>query len=100
MSSSVFNIALDAVKTVHFEENGQKETDIKKCMQGWKSYYRGSIMEGSLLCLCGVLINRDVAHPWVHHYTKKPQVVLLNSSECKEEGSQMDTEITQEEGSA
>uniref|UniRef100_A0A8C2QHV0 T-complex protein 1 subunit gamma n=1 Tax=Cricetulus griseus TaxID=10029 RepID=A0A8C2QHV0_CRIGR len=71
-SSLVCNIALDA-----FEENGQKEIDIK-------SYERvekipGGIIEDSCV-LRGVMINKDVTHPRVCLYIKNPGIVLLNSS--------------------
>jgi T-complex protein 1 subunit gamma len=40
-----YNIALDAVKTVHFEENGRKEIDIKK--YGRVEKIPGGIIEDS-----------------------------------------------------
>ncbi|KAK7802579.1 hypothetical protein U0070_010663 [Myodes glareolus] len=55
-SSLACNIALDAVKTVQFEENGRKEIDIKKYARVEK--IPGGIIEDSCV-LRGVMINKD-----------------------------------------
>ncbi|CAO2629871.1 T-complex protein 1 subunit gamma [Lemmus lemmus] len=94
-SSLACNIALDAVKTVQFEENGRKEIDIKKYVRVEK--IPGGIIEDSCV-LRGVIINKDVTHPRMCHYIKNPRIVLLDSSlEYKKGESQTDIEITREE---
>ncbi|KAK7798255.1 LOW QUALITY PROTEIN: hypothetical protein U0070_025691, partial [Myodes glareolus] len=71
-SSLACNIALDAVQTVQFEDNGQKDIDVKK--QGWESYLGTSpkthVPYGSQ--------GRD--HPQTYDYIKNPQIVLLDFS--------------------
>ncbi|XP_028344567.1 T-complex protein 1 subunit gamma [Physeter macrocephalus] len=76
-SSLACNIALDAVKTVQFEENGRKEIDIKKYARVEK--IPGGIIEDSCV-LRGVMINKDVTHPRMRRYIKNPRIVLLDSS--------------------
>uniref|UniRef100_F6R3L3 T-complex protein 1 subunit gamma n=1 Tax=Macaca mulatta TaxID=9544 RepID=F6R3L3_MACMU len=94
-SSLACNIALDAVKTVQFEENGRKEIDIKKYAKVEK--IPGGIIEDSCV-LRGVMINKDVTHPRMRRYIKNPRIVLLDSSlEYKKGESQTDIEITREE---
>ncbi|XP_078204935.1 T-complex protein 1 subunit gamma-like isoform X2 [Callithrix jacchus] len=94
-SSLACNIALDAVKTVQFEENGRKEVDIKKYAKVEK--IPGGIIEDSCV-LRGVMINKDVTHPRMRRYIKNPRIVLLDSSlEYKKGESQTDIEITREE---
>uniref|UniRef100_H0WZL6 T-complex protein 1 subunit gamma n=1 Tax=Otolemur garnettii TaxID=30611 RepID=H0WZL6_OTOGA len=94
-SSLACNIALDAVKTVQYEENGRKEIDIKKYARVEK--IPGGIIEDSCV-LRGVMINKDVTHPRMRRYIKNPRIVLLDSSlEYKKGESQTDIEITREE---
>ncbi|XP_003475681.1 T-complex protein 1 subunit gamma [Cavia porcellus] len=94
-SSLACNIALDAVKTVQFEENGRKEIDIKKYARVEK--IPGGIIEDSCV-LRGVMINKDVTHSRMRRYIKNPRIVLLDSSlEYKKGESQTDIEITREE---
>jgi len=94
-SSLACNIALDAVRTVQFEENGRKEIDIKKYAKVEK--IPGGIIEDSCV-LRGVMINKDVTHPRMRRYIKNPRIVLLDSSlEYKKGESQTDIEITREE---
>ncbi|KAK7828202.1 hypothetical protein U0070_025318 [Myodes glareolus] len=94
-SSLACNIALDAVKTVQFEENGRNEIDIKKYARVEK--IPGGIIEDSCV-LRGVMINKDVTHPRMRRYIKNPRIVLLDSSlEYKKGESQTDIEITREE---
>nr|KAF6290344.1 chaperonin containing TCP1 subunit 3 [Myotis myotis] len=94
-SSLACSIALDAVKTVQFEENGRKEIDIKKYAKVEK--IPGGIIEDSCV-LRGVMINKDVTHPRMRRYIKNPRIVLLDSSlEYKKGESQTDIEITREE---
>ncbi|KAK1339671.1 hypothetical protein QTO34_018225 [Cnephaeus nilssonii] len=90
------SIALDAVKTVQFEEDDQKEVDIKKYAKVGK--IPGGIIEDSCV-LCGVVINKDVTHSRIQCYIKNPHIVLLDSSlEYKKGESQTDIEIIEEEG--
>ncbi|XP_039107275.1 T-complex protein 1 subunit gamma [Hyaena hyaena] len=94
-SSLACSIALDAVTTVQFEENGRKEIDIKKYARVEK--IPGGIIEDSCV-LRGVMINKDVTHPRMRRYIKNPRIVLLDSSlEYKKGESQTDIEITREE---
>ncbi|ELW63942.1 T-complex protein 1 subunit gamma [Tupaia chinensis] len=94
-SSLACNIALDAVRTVQFEENGRKEIDIKKYARVEK--IPGGIIEDSCV-LRGVMINKDVTHPRMRRFIKNPRIVLLDSSlEYKKGESQTDIEITREE---
>nr|KAF6396312.1 chaperonin containing TCP1 subunit 3 [Rousettus aegyptiacus] len=89
------SIALDAVKTVQFEENGRKEIDIKKYARVEK--IPGGIIEESCV-LRGVMINKDVTHPRMRRHIKNPRIVLLDTSlEYKKGESQTDIEITREE---
>ncbi|XP_032173989.1 T-complex protein 1 subunit gamma isoform X2 [Mustela erminea] len=94
-ASLACSIALDAVRTVQFEENGRKEIDIKKYARVEK--IPGGIIEDSCV-LRGVMINKDVTHPRMRRYIKNPRIVLLDSSlEYKKGESQTDIEITREE---
>ncbi|XP_077620298.1 T-complex protein 1 subunit gamma [Crocuta crocuta] len=94
-SSLACSIALDAITTVQFEENGRKEIDIKKYARVEK--IPGGIIEDSCV-LRGVMINKDVTHPRMRRYIKNPRIVLLDSSlEYKKGESQTDIEITREE---
>ncbi|KAG9465456.1 hypothetical protein GDO78_018328 [Eleutherodactylus coqui] len=89
------NIALDAVKTVEFEENGRKEFDIKKYAKVEK--IPGGIIEDSCV-LKGVMVNKDVTHPKMRRLIKNPRIVLLDCSlEYKKGESQTEIEITREE---
>ncbi|XP_068108300.1 T-complex protein 1 subunit gamma [Hyperolius riggenbachi] len=89
------NIALDAVKTVEFEENGRKEIDIKKYAKVEK--IPGGIIEESQV-LRGVMVNKDVTHPKMRRLIKNPRIVLLDCSlEYKKGESQTEIEITREE---
>uniref|UniRef100_H3AM02 T-complex protein 1 subunit gamma n=1 Tax=Latimeria chalumnae TaxID=7897 RepID=H3AM02_LATCH len=89
------SIALDAVKTVEFEESGRKEIDIKKYAKVEK--IPGGIIEDSRV-LRGVMVNKDVTHAKMRRYIKNPRIVLLDCSlEYKKGESQTDIEITREE---
>ncbi|XP_069074098.1 T-complex protein 1 subunit gamma [Pleurodeles waltl] len=89
------NIALDAVKTVEFEENGRKEIDIKKYAKVEK--IPGGIIEDSCV-LRGVMVNKDITHPKMRRHIKNPRIVLLDCSlEYKKGESQTEIEITREE---
>ncbi|XP_067832016.1 T-complex protein 1 subunit gamma [Heptranchias perlo] len=89
------NIALDAVKTVEFEENGRKEIDIKKYAKVEK--IPGGFIHDSCV-LRGVMMNKDVTHPRMRRHIKNPRIMLLDCSlEYKKGESQTDIEITREE---
>ncbi|XP_056402909.1 T-complex protein 1 subunit gamma isoform X1 [Hyla sarda] len=89
------NIALDAVKTVEFEENGRKEFDIKQYAKVEK--IPGGIIEDSCV-LRGVMVNKDVTHPKMRRLIKNPRIILLDCSlEYKKGESQTEIEITREE---
>ncbi|XP_029393897.1 T-complex protein 1 subunit gamma [Mus pahari] len=92
-SSLACNIALDAVKTVQFEENGRKEIDIKKYARVEK--IPGGIIEDSCV-LRGVMINKDVTHPRMRRYIKNPRIVLLDSSLEYKKGEKMEEEYIQQ----
>ncbi|XP_034954174.1 T-complex protein 1 subunit gamma [Zootoca vivipara] len=88
-------IALDAVRTVEFEENGRKEIDIKKYAKVEK--IPGGFIEDSCV-LRGVMINKDITHPRMRRTIKNPRIILLDCSlEYKKGESQTDIEITREE---
>ncbi|KAI1229868.1 hypothetical protein IHE44_0010573, partial [Lamprotornis superbus] len=89
------SIALEAVKTVEFEENGRKEIDIKKYAKVEK--IPGGFSEDSCV-LRGIMVNKDVTHPRMRRLIKNPRIVLLDCSlEYKKGESQTDIEITREE---
>ncbi|NXD02281.1 TCPG protein, partial [Certhia familiaris] len=89
------SIALDAVRTVEFEENGRKEIDIKKYAKVEK--IPGGFSEDSCV-LRGIMVNKDVTHPRMRRLIKNPRIVLLDCSlEYKKGESQTDIEITREE---
>uniref|UniRef100_V9KQG5 T-complex protein 1 subunit gamma n=1 Tax=Callorhinchus milii TaxID=7868 RepID=V9KQG5_CALMI len=89
------SIALDAVKTVEFEENGRKEIDIKKYAKVEK--IPGGFIHESCV-LRGVMINKDVTHARMRRNIKNPRILLLDCSlEYKKGESQTDIEITREE---
>lgn len=88
-------IALDAVKTVQFEDNGRKEIDIKKYAKVEK--IPGGILEDSSV-LQGVMLNKDVTHPRMRRHIKNPRIVLMDCSlEYKKSESQTELEIIREE---
>ena len=74
-SRTVCEIALDAVKTVSFEQNGRKEIDIKRYARVEK--IPGGAMEDSKV-LDGILINKDVVHPRMRRKIVNPRIVLLD----------------------
>lgn len=88
-------IALDAVKTVQFEDNGRKEIDLKKYAKVEK--IPGGILEDSSV-LQGVMLNKDVTHPRMRRHIKNPRIVLMDCSlEYKKGESQTELEIIREE---
>ncbi|XP_023242264.1 T-complex protein 1 subunit gamma-like [Centruroides sculpturatus] len=88
-------IALDAVKTVHIDENGRKEIDIKRYAKVEK-VPGGSIEESCVLK--GVMLNKDITHPKMRRRIENPRIVLLDCPlEYKKGESQTNIEITKEE---
>lgn len=88
------NIALDAVRTVMREQNGQKEIDIKNYAKVEK-VPGGEIEESRVLS--GVMINKDVTHPRMRRRIENPRIILLDCSlEYKKGESQTSLELSQE----
>ncbi|XP_067121372.1 T-complex protein 1 subunit gamma [Centruroides vittatus] len=88
-------IALDAVKTVHIDENGRKEIDIKRYAKVEK--VPGGAIEESCV-LKGVMLNKDITHPKMRRRIENPRIVLLDCPlEYKKGESQTNIEITKEE---
>lgn len=84
-------IALDAVHTVMFEENGRREIDIKRYAKVEK--IPGGTIEDSTV-LKGVMISKDITHPKMRRYIKDPRIVLLDCPmEYKKGESQTNIEI-------
>lgn len=93
-SDLAVNIALDAVQTVMFEENGRTEVDIKRYAKVEK-IPGGSIEDSEILS--GVMLNKDVTHPKMRRYIENPRIVLLDCSlEYRKGESQTNVEITSE----
>eukprot|EP00042_Codosiga_hollandica_P029776 m.167387 g.167387 ORF g.167387 m.167387 type:complete len:573 (+) comp53168_c0_seq1:407-2125(+) len=86
------NIALDAVSTVVFEENGRKEIDIKQYAKVEK--IPGGEIEESCV-LKGVMINKDVTHPKMRRRIENPRILLLDCGlEYQKGESKTDVEVT------
>ncbi|XP_076257855.1 chaperonin containing TCP1 subunit 3 [Rhynchophorus ferrugineus] len=93
-SDLAVNIALDAVQTVMFEENGRTEIDIKRYAKVEK-IPGGSLDDSEILR--GVMLNKDVTHPKMRRYIENPRIILLDCSlEYKKGESQTNVEITTE----
>lgn len=91
-SEMAVKIALDAVSTVMFEENGRTEIDIKKYAKVEK-IPGGSIDDSAVLR--GVMLNKDVTHPKMRRRIENPRIVLLDCSlEYKKGESQTNVEIS------
>lgn len=91
-SEMAVKIALDAVTTVMFEENGRTEIDIKKYAKVEK-IPGGSIDDSTVLK--GVMLNKDVTHPKMRRHIVNPRIVLLDCSlEYKKGESQTNVEIS------
>ncbi|CAL1281591.1 unnamed protein product [Larinioides sclopetarius] len=88
-------IALDAVRTVQFDNNGRTEVDIKRYAKVEK-IPGGSIEDSKVLD--GVMINKDVTHAKMRRYIKNPRIMLLDCNlEYKKGESQTEIEISKEE---
>ena len=87
-------MALDAVRTVHIEENGRKEIDVKKYARVEK--IPGGSIEDSRV-LKGVLLNKDVVHAKMRRLIENPRIMLLDCNlEYKKGESQTEIEISKE----
>merc|ERR1719502_2382520 len=88
------DLALTAVKTVHIEDGGRKEIDIKRYAKVEK--IPGGEVEDSRV-LKGVMINKDVTHPKMRRKIHNPRILLLDCTlEYKKGESQTNIEITDE----
>lgn len=88
------NLAIKAVKTVYFEENGRKDIDIKRFARIEK--VPGGMIEDSEV-LDGVMINKDVVHPKMNRRIENPRIILLDAGlEYKKGESQTDVELSKE----
>jgi len=93
-SQLMVDLALDAVKTVHIEDGGRQEIDIKRYAKIEK--IPGGDVEDSRV-LKGVLLNKDVTHGKMKRKIHKPRVMLLDCTlEYKKGESQTNIEITDE----
>lgn len=91
-SEMAVKIAMEAVTTVMFEENGRTEIDIKKYAKVEK-IPGGSIDDSAVLR--GVMLNKDVTHPKMRRHIVNPRIVLLDCSlEYKKGESQTNVEIS------
>ncbi|KAN0055358.1 hypothetical protein ACTA71_008469 [Dictyostelium dimigraforme] len=94
--SLMCNLALDAVMTVHIqEEDGRSEIDIKR-------YAKVEKIPGGDISDCrvirGVMLNKDVTHPKMKRMIKNPRIVLLDCSlEYKKGESDTIVDITNED---
>jgi T-complex protein 1 subunit gamma len=89
-------LALDAVRTVTVEREGQqRDIDIKRYAKVEK-LPGGELSESEVLR--GVMINKDVIHPKMRRYIKNPRILLLDCPlEYKKAESQTNVEIKNEE---
>ncbi|KAI1135257.1 T-complex protein 1 [Hypoxylon sp. FL0543] len=90
------SLALNAVRTVTWEENnGKREVDIKRYARIEK--VPGGEIEDSRV-LDGVMLNKDITHPKMRRKIENPRIVLLDCPlEYKKGESQTNIEITKEE---
>lgn len=94
MGTFACQMALDAVRIVHIEENGHKEVDIKKYARVEK--IPGGSVEDSRV-LQGVLLNKDVVHAKMRRFIENPRILLLDCNlEYKKGESQTEIEISKE----
>jgi len=93
-SELMVNLALDAVKTVHIEDGGRKEIDIKRYAKVEK--IPGGDVEDSRV-LKGVMLNKDVTHGKMRRKIHNPRIMLLDCTlEYKKGESQTQIEISDE----
>jgi len=94
-SSLMCKLAIDAVRTVSFEEKGRREIDIKRYARVEK--IPGGDIEDSVV-LSGVMLNKDVTHSNMRRYIKNPRILLLDCPlEYKKGESMTSAEIEKEE---
>ena len=88
------SLALEAVRTVHIEDGGRKEIDIKRYAKVEK--IPGGDMEDCRV-LKGVMINKDVVHAKMRRRIEKPRILLLDCTlEYKKGESQTQIELSDE----
>ena len=85
-SSLACNIALDAVKTVQFEENGRKEIDIKKYARVEK------VNSSSVYFACGGSKFKSEEDTFVIR-TRKKSIYYLENKNLEKEGTKEVSEI-------
>merc|ERR1719224_79152 len=91
-SELMVNLALEAVRTVHIEDGGRKEIDIKRYAKVEK--IPGGDVEDSRV-LKGVMLNKDVVHGKMRRRIEKPRILLLDCTlEYKKGESQTQIEIS------
>lgn len=71
------SMAVKAVRTVHMEENGRTEIDIKRFAKVEK-IPGGSIEDSQVLN--GVMLNKDITHPKMKRKIEQPRILLLDCS--------------------
>jgi T-complex protein 1 subunit gamma len=87
-------LALQAVRTVASEENGQTSVDIKRYARVEK-IPGGEIEESKVLN--GVMLNKDITHPSMRRRIENPRIVLLDCPlEYKKGESQTNMEFSKE----
>jgi T-complex protein 1 subunit gamma len=90
-SNLACTIALDAVSTVVFDENGHREIDIKQYAKVEK--IPGGEIEESCV-LRGVMINKDVTHSKMRRRIENPRILLLDCAlEYTKGESKTDVEV-------
>ncbi|KAG9290218.1 hypothetical protein G9A89_022194 [Geosiphon pyriformis] len=93
-SDLVCKLALEAVRTVAKEEDGNREVDIKRYARVEK--VPGGEIEDSRV-LDGIMLNKDVTHPSMRRKIENPRIVLLDCPlEYKKGESQTAAEIIDE----
>ena len=93
-SRVMVDLALDAVQTVHIDDSGRKEIDIKRYAKVEK--IAGGDIEDCRV-LKGVMINKDVVHGKMRRRIEKPRILLLDCTlEYKKGESQTTIELTDE----
>jgi len=93
-SELMVSLALDAVRTVHIEDGGRKEIDIKRYAKVEK--IPGGDVDDSRV-LKGVMLNKDVTHGKMRRKIHNPRIMLLDCTlEYKKGESQTQIEISDE----
>jgi len=88
-------LALKAVRTVTWDQDGRKEVDIKRYARIEK--VPGGEIEDSKV-LDGVMVNKDITHPKMRRRIENPRILLLDCPlEYKKGESQTNIEITKED---